>query len=607
MYIVGTSGHIDHGKTSLIKAMTGVDCDRLPEEKAREMTIDIGFSQIEYPKLGTVSIIDVPGHERFIRNMVVGASGIDLAILVIAVDDGWMPQTEDHYRVIELLGVERIIVALNKIDLVDQEMIEYVIEEVKERLEDTRFHDVDIVQVSSKTGKGIEELKEILKKNLLRLAKVFDADKPFLFIDRVFASKGYGSILTGTLKNGRFQQDDLVTLLPSKKEARIKRIESHNQELTQGNPAQRIALNLSGVSTDNLERGYIIIKNNFFVESNDFIAGIRLLDKGKKIKNNLGIEILIGTSSIKGKIIYIDPKLENDSVYPVRFKLDKPWFIYPGEPFIITNPGGYRIIGGGTVVLPSFNSNENKRKIRNNIDLLKNYTIEEILEFIIKIHNSIKLPIISNQLPDSEKNTKKIILKLIDKGAIIQVNEYLIDKEYYDEANTVIGNVIANNIGLNLKEISDISKIDFKICKEVLPIVVKNNMIIEKDGVYFSGDSITIDTLSDEKKKILSQTFSKSIHGIEVEKLDIEEEKQKIKELVRLGFLISLDGNIIYHRDVYKELKQKIINLFNDNDKITVADAREATGLSRKYIIPLLNRIESDGLIKRVGDFRIKV
>ncbi|MDY6970491.1 MAG: selenocysteine-specific translation elongation factor, partial [Spirochaetota bacterium] len=280
MYIVGTSGHIDHGKTSLIKAMTGVDCDRLPEEKAREMTIDIGFSQIEYPKLGTVSIIDVPGHERFIRNMVVGASGIDLAILVIAVDDGWMPQTEDHYRVIELLGVERIIVALNKIDLVDQEMIEYVIEEVKERLEDTRFHDVDIVQVSSKTGKGIEELKEILKKNLLQLAKVFDADKPFLFIDRVFASKGYGSILTGTLKNGRFQQDDLVTLLPSKKEARIKRIESHNQELTQGNPAQRIALNLSGVSTDNLERGYIIIKNNFFVESNDFIAGIRLLDKG---------------------------------------------------------------------------------------------------------------------------------------------------------------------------------------------------------------------------------------------------------------------------------------------------------------------------------------
>ncbi|MBP9043948.1 MAG: GTP-binding protein, partial [Spirochaetes bacterium] len=162
MYIVGTSGHIDHGKTSLIRALTGIDCDRLPEEKEREMTIDIGFASLEYPKFGTVSIIDVPGHERFIRNMVAGAWGIDIALLVIALDDGWMLQTEDHFRVLQLLGVERIIVVINKCDLGDDEMIEIIKEEVKERLSNTNYSDSDIIAVSAKTGLGIKELKELI-------------------------------------------------------------------------------------------------------------------------------------------------------------------------------------------------------------------------------------------------------------------------------------------------------------------------------------------------------------------------------------------------------------------------------------------------------------
>jgi selenocysteine-specific elongation factor len=178
MYIVGTSGHIDHGKTSLIMALTGTDCDRLPEEKSREMTIDIGFASIEYPRFGTVSIIDVPGHERFIRNMVAGAWGIDCALLVVAVDDGWMPQTEDHFRVLQLVGVERIMVVLNKIDAADEDMISFVEEEVRDKLKDTEFEGADIVRVSAKTGTGIEELREKIVENLRKLPKVADAEKP---------------------------------------------------------------------------------------------------------------------------------------------------------------------------------------------------------------------------------------------------------------------------------------------------------------------------------------------------------------------------------------------------------------------------------------------
>ena len=265
MYIVGTSGHIDHGKTSLIRALSGTDCDRLPEEKEREMTIDIGFASIDYPRFGTVSIVDVPGHERFIRNMVAGAWGIDIALLVVAVDDGWMPQTEDHFRVLELLGIERIIVVLNKVDLADEEMIEMVQEEIKERLELTPYSGSEMVQVSSKTGQGIEELKEVIVVNLRKLAKASDTDRPYLFIDRVFSPRGVGSVITGTLKNGTFVENETLKILPSRKDVKIKKIESHHREIHEGTPSQRTALNLSGINAEEVERGHILCRSVFFL------------------------------------------------------------------------------------------------------------------------------------------------------------------------------------------------------------------------------------------------------------------------------------------------------------------------------------------------------
>ncbi|NLV66915.1 MAG: selenocysteine-specific translation elongation factor, partial [Spirochaetes bacterium] len=211
MYIVGTSGHIDHGKTSLIRALTGTDCDRLPEEKQREMTIDIGFASIDYPKFGTVSIVDVPGHERFIRNMVAGAWGVDIALLVIALDDGWMLQTEDHFRVLQLLGIERIIVVINKSDLGDEEMISIVTDDVNEKLAGTRYEGSDIIPVSAKTGMGISELKELVLENLKKLAKAADTEKPYMYVDRVFSPRGVGTVVTGTLKNGIFRDNENVT------------------------------------------------------------------------------------------------------------------------------------------------------------------------------------------------------------------------------------------------------------------------------------------------------------------------------------------------------------------------------------------------------------
>jgi selenocysteine-specific elongation factor len=606
MYIVGTSGHIDHGKTALIEALTGIDCDRLPEEKEREMTIDLGFAQIEFPKLGTVSVIDVPGHERFIRNMVAGAWGIDLALLVVAVDDGWMPQTEDHFRVLELLGIERLVAVLNKIDVADEEMISFVEEEVKERLSSTRYRDSEIVKVSARAGTGIDELKAAIRRNLEKLSKAQDADKPYLFIDRAFASKGYGTVITGTLKNGIFHDDDSVTLLPNKKESRIKRIESHNRELDEGSPSQRTALNLSGISLDEVRRGHIIVKKNFFTESSEIVAGIRLLDEKKKLKNNTGIEILAGTADLKGKLILAESAVENERFKKVRIKFDSLWHFYPGEPFIITNPGGYRIIGGGIVVLPDYGAVTDKKSLKNNLDLLKDMSAAEIIEFIIKINSAVKREDISVKLPASQKAVAKILSGIIDGGSVIETEGYLIDKNYYDISIKKIADVIQGNVGFNLKEISDAAAVNADVAKIVMPAVFSGHRIIEKDGRYFAGGSITADTLPADKKKALDFVRTKGLDGVEIDRENNDSLKKSIKELVRLGFLVSLDGNIIYHGEIYADLRKKVMALFNTRDKISVPEAKDATGLSRKYIIPLLNRIEGDGLIKRIGDFRMK-
>jgi selenocysteine-specific elongation factor len=536
--------------------------------------------------------------------MVVGAWGVDLALLVIAVDDGWMPQTEDHFRVLQILGIERMIVVLNKIDLADEEMVEFVKAEVEEKLSGTMYRGSDIAMTSTKTGEGIEDLKTLIVENLRRLSKITKTDKPYLFIDRAFASKGHGTVVTGTQKNGIFNEDDTVHILPIKKDARIKRIETHYSEVEEGNPSQRTALNLSGVSINEIKRGSILFKKNFFTESREIIARIQILDKSKEIKNNLGIEILVGTSDIKGKLIILE-EVEEKRVYLARIKIDNKWYFYTGQPFVITNPGGYRVIGGGKVLLSDYSS-KLKKAVKENLSVLQNISKPEIIEFNLSVFNWLRRESLISILPDSEKSIDKLIETLEGEKKLVKVKGFLLNSLYYEDSLKSIAGSIKEKVGLNIKELSDSSGISPEICKELMPRVMEDNTIIEKDGRYFSGDSITEETLPKESRKLLDEILKKSTAGIELNKEQNDLRKKTIKELIRMDFLISLDGNIIYHRDIYNSLKEKIMDLFATMEKISISDARDAIDISRKYMLPLLNRIERDGLLKRVGDFRIK-
>ncbi len=606
MYIIGTAGHIDHGKTSLIRALTGIDTDRLPEEKAREMTIDIGFAMIEYPKFGTVSVIDVPGHERFIRNMVVGAWGVDLGLLVVAVDDGWMPQTEDHFRVLTLLGIERIVIALNKSDIADEETAAMATDEIRERLAGTRFEGADIVRTSARTGLGIGELKEVLLQNLRKLSRAADAHKPYLFVDRVFTSKGYGTIVTGTLKNGRFHEDEDVTVLPGKRAARIKKIESHYRGIEEGAPSQRTALNLAGVSPEEVERGHIVVRDNFFSESDEIIARIQLLEMKREIKNNLGIEVIIGTVSVKGRLILIGREIEKDLTFVARIRFDGPWHFYPGEPFIITHPGGFRIIGGGTVLLPGAGSLADRKSVRESIGGLRDFALEDLIAFTVRTVKYVAESKLVSGFPQNEKAITKAVAGLVEKKLVRVEEDTVFDAAFYDSAVPEITRAIRSAVGPNLAEIAGATGIAPAVCRILMPAVMKASPLIEKEGRYFSGDAITAETLPPGKKEALAMVEKLGAAGYELGAEKNESVRSAVKDLIRLGFLVSLDGEIIYHASVYRELRDRTMALFDTHDKISIPEVRDATGLSRKYIIPLLNRMESDGLVRRIGDFRMK-
>ncbi|MCL0041961.1 selenocysteine-specific translation elongation factor, partial [Peptococcaceae bacterium] len=305
--VIGTAGHVDHGKTELVKAMTGIDTDRLKEEKQRGISIELGFAHLKLPSGRTASIVDVPGHEKFIKNMLAGACGIDLVLLVIAADEGVMPQTAEHMDILQLLNVKTGIVALTKIDMVDSDWLEMVIDEVKSFLKDTTFKEAPIVPVSAVTKEGLDVLLKKIDEVVGKLEKKKAFDFLYLPVDRVFSVTGFGSVATGTLLSGEISLGNEIEILPDKILAKVRNIEVHNKKVTKAFQSQRVAVNLSGVEARDLKRG-CVISNPDVIKPTDIIdVKLKLLKSAvKPLKNRTRIRLHIGTSEIMCRVILLD-------------------------------------------------------------------------------------------------------------------------------------------------------------------------------------------------------------------------------------------------------------------------------------------------------------
>ncbi|HQL44193.1 MAG TPA: selenocysteine-specific translation elongation factor [Spirochaetota bacterium] len=580
MYVIGTAGHVDHGKTSLIKALTGIDADRLPEEKQRHMTIDIGFAYITLPTVGTVSIVDVPGHERFIRNMVTGAWGIDIGLLVIAADDGWMKQTDDHVKVLSILGIPAMVVALTKVDSIEQQTLPQVLSNIDAMLATTPYGQAPVIPCSSVTGEGITALKEALTNAIIKLPAPTTGNKPYLHIDRVFTVKGAGTVVTGTSKNGSFALNDTITIVPHAMKARIRQIQSHNTQQQQTDVSQRTALALAGVEKTTLQRGDIIVRENFFTSTTSCIAYIT--HTFTQIKNNQWIEVLIGTASYDAQYTML-----SDSKPIVRLKCKQAVWLYPSQRFVATLPGGHAIIAGGYILCHTYSALIKKNPIANAITNNNSIEANAIL-CIVACNPFITCHALKKLFPDESAVTKAIQL-LAQQSVLMLIDDIVLTQSQYDTTVKLLQQYAGTDTTTG-----DLSQ----------KLSVPHNLVNHIMAKYDYGKKPTGE-LSDAEKHLLQQLLQRGIEGINPK--DFPAHRHIIDTLIKTENVIVIDRELLWHKDVFLHYAEGIMEHFNTNKELTVQQAKEITGLSRKYVIPLLNALEQKKFIKRYGDIRLKV
>ena len=313
MFVVGTAGHVDHGKSTLIQALTGIDPDRLREEKNRGMTIELGFAWLELPSGAQISIVDVPGHERFIKNMLMGAGGVDVALLIVAADEGVMPQTREHMAILDLLGIETGIVVMTKKDLVDQDWLDLITLDVQEALEGTSLEDAEVVAVSAENGEGLDELRSTLDKLISELPAHQSTGNPRLPVDRSFTISGFGAVVTGTLADGSLKTGQEVEILPSGLKARVRSLQVHEESVDQVGPGTRLAVNLSGIDHSDIERGDLVTSLNWLQTSTAFDAIFRVIpDAPRPVRHNHKVTLFAGTREVPATIRV----LQGDEIVP---------------------------------------------------------------------------------------------------------------------------------------------------------------------------------------------------------------------------------------------------------------------------------------------------
>jgi len=621
MAIIGTAGHIDHGKSALIQALTSIDPDRLPEEKRREMTIDLGFAWLQVSSGETIGIVDVPGHEDFIKNMIAGAGGIDAALLVIAADEGWMPQTEEHLQILDLLHIEHGIVALNKIDLIDDpEWLDLIEEDIRERLKGTALSEALIVRVSATKETNIGELRQRLEELVLKVSKR-DVGKPCLPIDRIFSMKGSGVVVTGTLIDGALARGDRVYIFPKNLRPYIRTLESYKEKRERVEMGTRVAVNLVGLEKADLSRGDIIFGGEGQVKASKFIdANIRLVPQlSKPIKSNTEFKIYLGTREILGKITLLAGEIlkSGESAFAqIRFKEEVATRL--GDHFIIRRPSPPETIGGGTVLDPL--ARKHRFKDRDRVSLfLQRRTGLEIDELILSELDKNKYLDEKGMLVASHYSQQEVmdcVASLRGEGKLIMAGSWVVDLTYWQTQMEQVLGLLAEKHSLHPLE-KGFPQVELqsrlKLPKELFDYLIISLISLEK--IVREQSIIALSTyrlsLSPEQEKLISQIlkiFETSEANPPTKKgliAQVPNSEGIIRYMCQQNMLVELPEGVLFERKRYENIKSEIIDFLKSNDSISFQQARTLLGFSRKYILPLFNKLDEEGVTQRRGDTRV--
>jgi selenocysteine-specific elongation factor len=628
---VGTAGHIDHGKSTLVRALTGIDPDRLEEEKRRGITIDIGFAHLELPtpdgrdrlRLG---FVDVPGHERFVRNMLAGVGGIDLVILVVAADESIKPQTREHFDICRMLNIRRGLTVLTKADLVDSDTLEVVRLEVEEFLRDS-FLDpgtAPIVPVSATTGLGLERLRQELAR-VANGAPARDPQAAFrLPIDRVFTIKGFGTVATGTLISGTVRKDEEVEVLPGARRVRVRGIQNHNQAAEYAIAGQRTALNLAAVAPEELARGMMLVPAGLFRAGKRLDVEIDLLRSARPLKDRARVHLHAYTAETIAEVVLIGRKeLRPGETGLAQLRLAEAVALLPADRFILRQFSPVITIAGGSVLDTApqarrLSATDHAAFLRR----LQSASREELLAARI-VRRQARGLLLSDAVAESgwlAAQLAPVVASLVQSKQVVQIGESLVASECFQGARTELLNRLTsfhdkNRLvaGMNRQELRDQLDLEPPVFTGVVESLVQERRIeLQEELIRIPGRGVAMQTDEAESKKQIEEAFLKA--GLEVPalkdvlaslKLDRARAQQIVTLLLRDRTLIKVNEDLVFHHQALADLKAKLLEMKKISPKIDISRFKDMTGVTRKYAIPLLEYFDREHVTRRVGNERI--
>lgn len=625
--IVGTAGHIDHGKTTLIKALTGRNTDRWEEEQRRGITIDLGFTYFDLKNGDRVGIIDVPGHEKFINNMVAGVVGMDLVLLVVAADEGIMPQTREHMDILGLLGIKKSILVINKCDLVDEEWLELVEEEIQEELEGTFLEGAPVVKVSAATGQGLDELTDTIQQLMSDEVVAKDTQTiPRLPIDRAFTLSGFGTIITGTLISGTITREDVLEMYPIGKECKIRNIQVHGQNQDKCYAGQRVAINLSNVKKKEIRRGCVLAPKNSMKNTDLLDVKLKVLEDSMRIlTNHERLHLYTGTSEILCRAVLLD----KEQIGPgeeglVQLRLEEEIAVKRGDRFVVRFYSPMETIGGGIVLEP--NPVRKKRFDAQAIEELKKKesgSLGDVMELQIKEHGDtmITLAELAKVMAHSVDELKEYLEELEESGTIfvfpMKKDTYLWHRDSEFAVRQKIEETLQKyhsehpyRYGMKKAEIHNtfLKKIKPNIFDAYIERMTGENVYGRREE-YLSlpGYEVPKDAMYLQTEKLIEDTFEKAGYDfvrfseIDFGKIPRQTAEDVVLMMIDEGKVLRINEEMFTMKHLMDEAKEKIQNHLKEENLITIAQVRDMFSTSRKSAKPILEYMDSIKVTKKIG------
>jgi selenocysteine-specific elongation factor len=628
MHVIGTAGHVDHGKSTLVQALTGSHPDRLKEEREREMTIDLGFAWLVLPSGEEIGIVDVPGHRDFIENMLAGIGGIDAVLFVIAADEGIMPQTREHLAILDILQIQGGVIALTKIDVTsDLEWLELVEDDIHNVITNTVLETAPIIRVSSRTGQGIPDLLKALSDCLSNCPPKLDLDRPRLPVDRVFTMSGFGTVVTGTLSDGSLHTGEVIEIMPSGLRSRIRGLQTHKRKEDTAVPGSRTAVNITGINVDQVKRGDVIVHPGKYKSSQRIDVRFRLLpDVLHPLKHDTLVKFFLGAAEISSRVRL----LGSDALLPgeegwLQLELDAPVVATRGDRYILRRPSPGETLGGGIVVDPH-PKKRHKRFLADVLAYLETLARGTPLEILIQSMHTLGIASLqdvidrSNLSPDIANiaiqelitSGQFIPLEIGEQGSISPLT-LLTSKEYWDQLSRKILQEVDDyhdryplRRGISREELKSHLKLSARLYNAALGRIVSAGDL-QDDGTIVQrvGYNIRFDPQQQRMVEGLLARFIDSPFSPPTVKECLEDVGEDIyNAMLDLRLLIHVPPDVVFRMQDYDLMVSEIIDMLKSKGIITAAEVRDHFKTSRRYVLALLERMDAEGITVRDGDIR---